>query len=150
MDSIRPSIAARAERVDHQLVEVSKHADPGRGLQDGDWRHCPAVGDQPGRHAGRRQRSPLRDDVRRHQRLVSIAIVIGIGARPDRAAAGVRLFFATGILGGYTTFSTFSLEALSYWTSGLPLNALVYVGVSLALGIAGAAAGILTARAFAF
>lgn len=79
-----------------------------------------------------------------------IGIVIEIARTRTGLPPAFRLFFATGILGGYTTFSTFSLEALSYWTSGLPLNALVYVGVSLALGIAGAAAGILTARAFAF
>ncbi|MGA2392941.1 MAG: fluoride efflux transporter CrcB [Candidatus Lustribacter sp.] len=83
---------------------------------------------------------------------ISGSFLIGIVIELARTRAGLppmfRLFLATGILGGYTTFSTFSVEALAYWTGGLPLNAVFYVGVSVVLGMAGAAAGILTARVF--
>lgn len=46
-----------------------------------------------------------------------------------------RLFLTTGILGGFTTFSTFSLEAALLWERGQPLQAAAYVGGSVILGI---------------
>lgn len=59
-----------------------------------------------------------------------------------------RLFFATGILGGYTTFSAFSLDAaLLYERGALGLTAL-YVILSVALSIAGLFAGLALVRHF--
>lgn len=46
-----------------------------------------------------------------------------------------RLFFITGILGGYTTFSAFSLEILQLWQEGHVINAFVYAGGSVILGL---------------
>lgn len=46
-----------------------------------------------------------------------------------------RLFFITGILGGFTTFSAFSLEILQLWQEGHVLNALVYASISVVLGL---------------
>lgn len=46
-----------------------------------------------------------------------------------------RLFFITGILGGYTTFSSFSLEVLQTWQEGHPFNSIVYVTSSVFLGL---------------
>ncbi len=46
-----------------------------------------------------------------------------------------RLFFITGILGGYTTFSSFSLEVLQTWQQGHPLNSILYVTSSVFLGL---------------
>jgi CrcB protein len=84
---------------------------------------------------------------------VSGSFLIGIVIELAMSRAALppiwRYFLATGILGGYTTFSTFSFEALSYWTSGLTITAVLYAGGSVVLGIAGALAGILTARALA-
>ena len=59
-----------------------------------------------------------------------------------------RLFFTTGILGGYTTFSAFSLDvALLYERGELGLAAL-YVLASVALSIAGLFAGLALVRNF--
>lgn len=58
-----------------------------------------------------------------------------------------RLFVATGFLGSYTTFSTFSVEALRLVESGDPRAALVYVVASAALSIVAAMIGILLAHA---
>ncbi len=58
-----------------------------------------------------------------------------------------RSFLATGILGGYTTFSTFSFEALNLALNGALPAAIWYVAGSVTLGVAGAFAGILGARA---
>ena len=60
-----------------------------------------------------------------------------------------RLFLTTGILGGYTTFSAFSLDtALLYERGELGLAAL-YVLASVALSIGGLFAGLALVRQFA-
>lgn len=50
-------------------------------------------------------------------------------ARPHGAVA--RHFWMTGLLGGFTTFSIFSLELLVLLTAGLPLAAVVHLAVSV-------------------
>ncbi len=57
-----------------------------------------------------------------------------------------RFFLATGVLGGYTTFSTFSFEAFSIASGGLMLTSVGYVVGSVFLGIASAIGGVLSAR----
>ena len=53
----------------------------------------------------------------------------------------------TGVLGGYTTFSAFSLEAWQLFDSGRPIAALGYAGGSAALALASLAIGIALAKA---
>jgi len=53
----------------------------------------------------------------------------------------------TGVLGGYTTFSAFSLEAWQLFDSGRPIAALVYAGGSAALAVASLVVGIALAKA---
>lgn len=53
-----------------------------------------------------------------------------------------RLFLITGVIGGFTTFSTFSLETVLLWERGRPWLAAVYVTASLALSV-GALSGAL-------
>ncbi|MER8447735.1 fluoride efflux transporter CrcB [Mesorhizobium sp. M1066] len=43
----------------------------------------------------------------------------------------VRLFVATGILGGFTTFSAFSLDFATLWERGATLPALAYALASV-------------------
>jgi len=52
-----------------------------------------------------------------------------------------RIFFATGILGGFTTFSAFSLETVTMFKDGHVANAILYVAASIILGIAAVFAG---------
>jgi CrcB protein len=61
----------------------------------------------------------------------------------------VRLFLATGILGGFTTFSAFSLDAVLLWERGQPGLAAGYIAASVVLSIAGLLAGLGLARALA-
>jgi fluoride exporter len=48
-----------------------------------------------------------------------------------------RLFLVTGVLGGYTTFSSFEWETLASLKGGAPLVALLNVILSVSLGFAG-------------
>lgn len=58
-------------------------------------------------------------------------------------------FLMTGILGGFTTFSAFSLDALTLWERGEVLTAFTYVAASVLLSLAAIAAGLALARSFA-
>lgn len=58
-----------------------------------------------------------------------------------------RLFIATGILGGYTTFSTFAYETITLLGDARFATAATYVVASLALSVLGVVAGALAARA---
>lgn len=55
----------------------------------------------------------------------------------NRAGAGedVRLFAITGVLGGFTTFSSFSLDFFRLVQSGNAFQAAVYVVASVVLGL---------------
>lgn len=52
----------------------------------------------------------------------------------------------TGILGGFTTFSAFSLDALKLWQGGQPAQAALYVGLSVVLSLSAVALGAALAR----
>ena len=59
----------------------------------------------------------------------------------------VRDALGAGFLGGFTTFSTFSLQAVLEADGGRPETAALYVVASVVLGIAAAAAGFYGGRA---
>ena len=61
----------------------------------------------------------------------------------------IRLFAAVGVLGGFTTFSAFSLEAVMLAERGALGTAAAYVAVSLAAGFTGLFAGLYIVRSFA-
>ena len=51
------------------------------------------------------------------------------------APASLRIFVATGLLGGFTTFSTFSLETVLLYERGQLGLAVAYVAASVVIGI---------------
>ena len=59
-----------------------------------------------------------------------------------------RLFLTTGILGGYTTFSAFSLDTVLLYERGETAMAALYVLASVALAIGGLFAGLALVRHF--
>ena len=59
-----------------------------------------------------------------------------------------RLFFTTGVLGGFTTFSAFSLDAVLLYERGEAGLAALYVVASVAISIAGLFAGLALVRNF--
>ena len=83
---------------------------------------------------------------------VTGSFVIGIVLQLALSKAGLnpyfRLFFATGILGGYTTFSTYAYEIYNLAGSAPPLQSVAYALGSVIVGVAAAYAGTLLVRAF--
>jgi fluoride exporter len=75
-----------------------------------------------------------------------MGLIAGYLAYKGEAAQSWRLFLMTGILGGYTTFSAFSLDAgLLYERGELALAALYVLG-SVVLSIIGLFAGLALIR----
>ncbi len=61
----------------------------------------------------------------------------------------VRLFLATGVLGGFTTFSAFSLETVLLFERGQTGLAALYVGTSVIVSVGALLAGLAFVRALA-
>lgn len=77
---------------------------------------------------------------------LAMGLIAGYLALKGDAAQPWRLFLMTGILGGYTTFSAFSLDAVLLYERGEIGLALLYVAGSVALSIAGLVAGLALVR----
>jgi len=77
---------------------------------------------------------------------IVMGIITALFALKGGATGHLRLFLATGILGGYTTFSTFSLDAVLLWERHDYLSAAYYVGGSVVLSLLGLVAGLWIVR----
>lgn len=64
-----------------------------------------------------------------------IGILAGLAERYDLFGPGTRLFLFTGLLGGFTTFSAFGLDAMFLVRRGELWVAALYAGASVVLGI---------------
>lgn len=76
--------------------------------------------------------------------LGAAALVLLAGRRPSPQA---RLLLGTGLLGGFTTFSTFAVDAVLIADQGALLLAATYVLVGVVTLLAGAALGLALSRA---
>lgn len=77
-----------------------------------------------------------------------MGIVAGL-ANEGVISSPARLFLATGILGGYTTFSAFGLETHTLLQEGRIGAATVYVAGQLLIGVMGVFGGMALARRIA-
>ena len=67
---------------------------------------------------------------------------------PGTGSDALRLFFMTGVLGGFTTFSAFSLDVVVLWQRGAAATAVGYVLASVALSLLALIAGMAAMKAF--
>ena len=63
-------------------------------------------------------------------------------------ASMMRAFVATGVLGGFTTFSAFALDAVTLWRDKSLIVAGAYVAASVLLSVSGLFAGLAAGKAF--
>ncbi|MBP1629182.1 MAG: crcB [Bacteroidetes bacterium] len=65
-----------------------------------------------------------------------IGLLLGVSERYQLASHhSLRSFFIVGLCGGFTTFSTFSSEALGLFQSSQNLQAILYILASILLGL---------------
>lgn len=69
------------------------------------------------------------------------ALIEALALRFD-GSMELRTFLATGILGGFTTFSAFSMDAVLLMQRGETATAALYIGASVALSILALLAGL--------
>ncbi len=70
-----------------------------------------------------------------------IGAVYGLAAKGNLLTPDIRLFLATGICGGYTTFSSFAFEEVSLLSGGEWLYFSLYLSLSILLGLGAAYLG---------
>lgn len=76
-----------------------------------------------------------------------MGLVVGwLALKGAEGGQNVRLFLATGILGGFTTFSAFSLELAQMMQAGALGKAAGYAGASVLVGVAALLIGLWLAR----
>lgn len=76
----------------------------------------------------------------------SFLMGVFVAAAAHRGLTHLSPFVMTGVLGGFTTFSAFSLETMTLIERGQVGSALLYVVLSVALSVGGLALGLLLAR----
>jgi CrcB protein len=77
-----------------------------------------------------------------------MGLLVAYLAFKGEASQHWRLFIATGMLGGFTTFSAFSLDVAVLYERGAVWLAFGYVAASVVLSIAGLFAGLFLVRHF--
>jgi CrcB protein len=78
-----------------------------------------------------------------------ICVVMHLALTANLIGTDLRFFLTTGVLGGFTTYSAFGHETLQFAREGSYLMAMLYVAVTLVLGLAAGLAGIAVGRLLA-
>jgi len=81
--------------------------------------------------------------------LGSFVLGLLVGVWGFHAAGPRHVGLAVGLLGGFTTFSSFALDTIYLWENGEVATAMASVAVSLIVGLAAAFGGLLLGRSFA-
>ena len=77
---------------------------------------------------------------------LAIGFLAGLGETRQLFSPEARLFLFLGLLGGFTTFSTFGYETLALLRDGEPLRAAANVTAQVLAGLAAAWLGLALAR----
>lgn len=76
----------------------------------------------------------------------SFLMGVFVVAAAQRGLTHLGPFVMTGLLGGFTTFSAFSLETVTLFERGQPGQAVLYVALSVGLSVGGLLLGLIVAR----
>lgn len=76
----------------------------------------------------------------------ALGLIVGVAAARGAASSTLTIALAVGVAGGFTTFSTFSVETLAMVERGESLRATAYVTASVVLGLLAAALGLYLTR----
>ena len=77
-----------------------------------------------------------------------LGLVYVLGEDQEIFGADMRLVLGTGVMGGFTTYSSFNLEALRLAGEGPLWRAALYVAITLVVCLGAGAAGLAMGRAF--
>lgn len=80
---------------------------------------------------------------------ILMGLMVGLFAHVWQPPAEIKAFLTVGVLGAFTTFSTFSLDVITLYERGAVMAAASYIGASVILSVAGLCAGLLLVRHFA-
>jgi fluoride exporter len=75
-----------------------------------------------------------------------LGCLLALLAFNDSMSQDMRVFLQVGVLGAFTTFSTFSMEAYQQISRGDYLGAGLYIGVTVVVGICALIAGVAIVR----
>lgn len=75
-----------------------------------------------------------------------IGLIFTLAAARPETPEWLRIGLITGVLGGFTTFSAFSLETLLLWREGQGTLALANIALNLLLSLGGCALGLWLGR----
>lgn len=76
----------------------------------------------------------------------SFVMGLGFALVVQRLGQDFAPFLLAGVLGGFTTFSSFSLDVVAMWERGESVAAMVYIAASVVLSILALIAGLAVAR----
>jgi len=76
-----------------------------------------------------------------------VGILFGLVEKGDLMSSAWRLFLITGFCGGFTTFSSYSVETLSLFRNGEVAYALLYIFTSVAIGLLAVWLGVILIKA---
>jgi fluoride exporter len=75
-----------------------------------------------------------------------LGAIMHVGLATDLLSPTLRLALSTGVMGGFTTYSTFNYETMQYLREGAWEMATLNVAATLVLGLAAGALGVAAAR----
>lgn len=71
-----------------------------------------------------------------------VGLIFGIGEKSNTLSPEVRMFLMVGFCGGFTTFSTFSLDCINLMRDAQYIYLLTYISLSVILGLIATLGGI--------
>ena len=75
-----------------------------------------------------------------------IAFIMHVGGATEMLSADVRVMLTTGVMGGFTTYSTFNYETTGYFREGAWMIGMLNVGITVIGCLVAGLAGLALAR----